>query len=84
MGKLRCGGLAAVGIIASVGSFAGQGSVRAEEGETERKENRRNAGEHFVQKILACQHPRLAYVAAAFRLAVGHLKVAATQKLNRW
>jgi hypothetical protein len=44
----------------SSGIFACQGSVGTEEGEAERKENRRNAGELLVEKILACQHPRLA------------------------
>ena len=82
MGKLRGSGLAAVGIIASVGIFAGKGSVGTEESNTKRKENRRNAGEHPVQKILACQHPRLAYF--AFPLMPGRLLVAAMDWLNRW
>jgi hypothetical protein len=82
-GKLRGGGFAAVGVIARVRIFAGQGSVGAGEGESERNENRRNAGEQLVEKILACQHPRLAYFAPAFRLTLGHLKVAATDRFTR-
>jgi hypothetical protein len=51
--------------------------MSAEESEAEREEKRRNAGEQLVQKILACQHPRLAYIADC-SLTLGHLKVAAT------
>jgi hypothetical protein len=76
--------------------------LRGEEGQAGYKENRRNAGEQLVEKILACQHPRLAYftpghlkVAAAsphvaatanFTTSpeLAHLKMAATQPLNRW
>jgi hypothetical protein len=70
--------------------------LRGEEGQAGYKENRRNAGEQLVEKILACQHPRLAWfslghlkVAAASPNFVtspelAHLKMAATQILNRW
>src|SRR5882757_2779511 len=65
--KLRRSGLAAIGIVAGVGIFAGRGRQSAEYGEDEREENWRNAGEQLVEKILACQHPRLARPAALRR-----------------
>src|SRR3984893_1582517 len=65
--KLGGSSLTAVGAVVSFGMFTRMGRVGAAAGKTTCEANPGNEGSLLVEKIVACQHPRLARPAALER-----------------